>query len=62
MAYACTNYSSIFRKPRGMFFSLDDKGQMASMVCALERVLGTRREGFGDWQRVGLGMYVSARV
>ncbi|EFC38048.1 predicted protein [Naegleria gruberi] len=29
---ACENFSHIFRKPRGMFFSALDKGEMKSMV------------------------------
>ena len=28
----CQNYSGLFRRPRGMYFSAADKGEMISMV------------------------------
>lgn len=28
----CQNYSGLFRRPRGMFFSAEDRGEMMSMV------------------------------
>lgn len=28
----CQNYSGLFRRPRGMYFSAADKGEMVSMV------------------------------
>ena len=28
----CQNYSGLFRRPRGMYFSSEDRGEMMSMV------------------------------
>jgi len=28
----CQNYSGLFRRPRGMYFSAKDKGEMMSMI------------------------------
>lgn len=28
----CQNYSGLFRRPRGMYFSAEDRGEMMSMV------------------------------
>jgi len=28
----CENYSGLFRRPRGMYFSAKDKGEMMSMI------------------------------
>lgn len=28
----CENYSGLFRRPRGMYFSVKDKGEMMSMI------------------------------
>ena len=28
----CENYSGLFRRPRGMYFSAQDKGEMMSMI------------------------------
>ena len=30
---ACQKFSAQFRRPRGMFFCADDRGEMASMLC-----------------------------
>ena len=30
---ACQKFSAQFRRPRGMFFSAEDRGEMASMLC-----------------------------
>merc|ERR1712183_1123472 len=32
VGWACARFSSLYKKPRGMFFSLKDKGEFASMV------------------------------
>lgn len=32
VGWACLNYHLIYRRPRGMFFSAADRGEMASMV------------------------------
>ena len=32
VGWACTNYHRIFRRPRGMYFSAADRGEMGSMV------------------------------
>ena len=32
---ACQKFSAQFRRPRGMFFSAEDRGEMASMLCEL---------------------------
>ena len=32
VGWACQNYSHLYRRPRGMFFSAHDVGEMAQMV------------------------------
>lgn len=32
VGWACLNYHQIYRRPRGMYFSATDKGEMAAMV------------------------------
>uniref|UniRef100_A0A7S0RGB6 Malic enzyme n=1 Tax=Pyramimonas obovata TaxID=1411642 RepID=A0A7S0RGB6_9CHLO len=64
VALACLNYSSIFRRPRGMFFSARDRHQMASMVYnwpvnEVEVVVvtdGSRVLGLGDLGLHGMGV------
>ncbi|KAK8711267.1 hypothetical protein V6N13_146553 [Hibiscus sabdariffa] len=71
----CQNYSGLFRRPRGMYFSAKDKGEMMSMVYnwPAERVDmivltdGSRILGLGDLGVHGIGipigkldMYVAA--
>ncbi|KAL4361902.1 hypothetical protein GQ457_04G031830 [Hibiscus cannabinus] len=71
----CQNYSGLFRRPRGMYFSAKDKGEMMSMIYnwPSERVDmivltdGSRILGLGDLGVHGIGipigkldMYVAA--
>lgn len=41
----CQNYSGLFRRPRGMYFSAEDRGEMMSMVYnwPSEQVRSTRQ-------------------
>ncbi len=32
VGWACSHFSQLLRRPRGMFFSRNDRGEMASMV------------------------------
>eukprot|EP00955_Chlamydomonas_euryale_P111559 366074-Chlamydomonas_euryale.AAC.10 len=32
VGWVCVNYHHIYQRPRGMFFSAEDKGEMAAMV------------------------------
>ena len=32
VSLVCERYTSLFRRPRGMFFSAEDRGEYASMV------------------------------
>ncbi len=56
VGWACSHFSQLFRRPRGMFFSKYDRGEMASMVYNWERddvsavvvTDGSRILGLGD--------------
>ncbi|KAJ7951108.1 Malic enzyme [Quillaja saponaria] len=71
----CQNYSGLFRRPRGMYFSAKDKGEMMSMIYnwpgqQVDMVVltdGSRILGLGDLGVQGIGipigkldMYVAA--
>ncbi|XP_050386406.1 NAD-dependent malic enzyme 59 kDa isoform, mitochondrial [Argentina anserina] len=71
----CQNYSGLFRRPRGMYFSAKDKGEMMSMIYnwpadQVEMIVitdGSRILGLGDLGVQGIGipigkldMYVAA--
>ncbi|GKV50300.1 hypothetical protein SLEP1_g57013 [Rubroshorea leprosula] len=72
---ACQNYSGLFRRPRGMYFSAKDKGEMMSMIYnwpapQVDMIIvtdGSRILGLGDLGVQGIGiaigkldMYVAA--
>ncbi|XP_022897061.1 NAD-dependent malic enzyme 59 kDa isoform, mitochondrial isoform X2 [Olea europaea var. sylvestris] len=71
----CQNYSGLFRRPRGMYFSAKDKGEMMSMIYnwpaqEVDMIVltdGSRILGLGDLGVQGIGipigkldMYVAA--
>ncbi|XP_047314944.1 NAD-dependent malic enzyme 59 kDa isoform, mitochondrial [Impatiens glandulifera] len=71
----CQNYSGLFRRPRGMYFSAKDKGEMMSMIynwpsTQVDMIVltdGSRILGLGDLGVQGIGipigkldMYVAA--
>ncbi|KAB2002888.1 hypothetical protein ES319_D11G095000v1 [Gossypium barbadense] len=71
----CQNYSGLFRRPRGMYFSAKDKGEMMSMIYnwpaqKVDMIVltdGSRILGLGDLGVHGIGipigkldMYVAA--
>ncbi|GKU88214.1 hypothetical protein SLEP1_g2504 [Rubroshorea leprosula] len=71
----CQNYSGLFRRPRGMYFSAKDKGEMMSMIYnwpapQVDMIVvtdGSRILGLGDLGVQGIGiaigkldMYVTA--
>ncbi|GLT77575.1 hypothetical protein SLA2020_491450 [Shorea laevis] len=71
----CQNYSGLFRRPRGMYFSARDKGEMMSMIYnwpahEVDMIVitdGSRILGLGDLGVQGIGipigkldMYVAA--
>ncbi|GKV13087.1 hypothetical protein SLEP1_g24152 [Rubroshorea leprosula] len=71
----CQNYSGLFRRPRGMYFSARDKGEMISMIYnwpahQVDMIVitdGSRILGLGDLGVQGIGipigkldMYVAA--
>ncbi|GLT43906.1 hypothetical protein SLA2020_178320 [Shorea laevis] len=71
----CQNYSGLFRRPRGMYFSSKDKGEMMSMIYnspapQVDMIVvtdGSRILGLGDLGVQGIGiaigkldMYVAA--
>ncbi|XP_047147592.1 NAD-dependent malic enzyme 59 kDa isoform, mitochondrial-like isoform X1 [Vigna umbellata] len=71
----CENYSGLFRRPRGMYFSVKDKGEMMSMIYnwpadEVDMIVltdGSRILGLGDLGVQGIGipigkldMYVAA--
>lgn len=71
----CQNYSGLFRRPRGMYFSAKDKGEMMSMIYnwpaqQVDMIVltdGSRILGLGDLGVQGIGipigkldMYVAA--
>ncbi|KAL8162513.1 hypothetical protein V2J09_014002 [Rumex salicifolius] len=60
----CQNYSGLFRRPRGMYFSAKDKGEMMSMIYnwpaqEVDMVVltdGSRILGLGDLGVQGIGI------
>jgi hypothetical protein len=36
-----SNFHTLWRRPRGMFFNLDDKGQLASMIYNWPQVISS---------------------
>ena len=66
VGWACKNFSHVYRRPRGMFFSLEDRGEMASMVYNWESndvdavvvTDGSRVLGLGDLGIGGLGISI----
>lgn len=66
VGWACTNYHKLMRRPRGMYFSAADRGEMASMVWnwphtqidAIVVTDGSRILGLGDLGANGLGIPV----
>jgi len=66
VGWACANYHKIFRRPRGMYFSALDRGEMAWMVYnwpyeevdAIVVTDGSRILGLGDLGACGMGISV----
>ncbi|XP_023345940.1 NAD-dependent malic enzyme 62 kDa isoform, mitochondrial [Eurytemora carolleeae] len=66
VAWACKNFSHLYRRPRGMYFSANDRGEMASMVYnwpsddvdAVVVTDGSRVLGLGDLGIGGLGISI----
>ncbi|GAX78923.1 hypothetical protein CEUSTIGMA_g6362.t1 [Chlamydomonas eustigma] len=66
VGWVCLNYHRLYRRPRGMFFSAEDKGEMAAMawnwpqmnVSAIVVTDGSRILGLGDLGVNGLGIPV----
>lgn len=66
VGWACMNYHKLYRRPRGMYFSANDRGEMASMVWnwphknvdAIVVTDGSRILGLGDLGTNGLGIPV----
>jgi len=64
VGWVCVNYHKLYRRPRGMYFSVEDRGQMASMVynwpqndvAAIVVTDGSRILGLGDLGVNGLGI------
>lgn len=64
VGWVCTNFHTLWRRPRGMFFTMKDKGQLASMVynwpqedvSAIVVTDGSRILGLGDLGVNGLGI------
>uniref|UniRef100_A0A1J3G8E6 Malic enzyme n=1 Tax=Noccaea caerulescens TaxID=107243 RepID=A0A1J3G8E6_NOCCA len=62
----CQNYSGLFRRPRGMYFSSEDRGEMMSMVYnwpaeQVDMIVvtdGSRILGLGDLGIHGIGISV----
>lgn len=60
----CQNYSGLFRRPRGMYFSAKDKGEMVSMIYnwpaqQVDMIVvtdGSRILGLGDLGVQGIGI------
>ncbi|XP_057531671.1 NAD-dependent malic enzyme 59 kDa isoform, mitochondrial [Amaranthus tricolor] len=60
----CQNYSGLFRRPRGMYFSAKDKGEMMSMIYnwpaqSVDMIVitdGSRILGLGDLGVQGIGI------
>lgn len=66
VGWACLNYHKLFRRPRGMYFSAQDKNEMAAMIWnwpahevdAIVVTDGSRILGLGDLGLNGLGISV----
>ena len=66
VGWACSNFSHLFRRPRGLYISANDKGEMASMVYNWEHddvdavvvTDGSRVLGLGDLGIGGLGISI----
>lgn len=65
VGYVCRYYHKLYRRPRGMFFSTQDRGQMAAMmhnwaedVQAIVVTDGSRILGLGDLGANGLGISI----
>lgn len=66
VGWACRTYSKNFRRPRGMFFSAEDRGHMSSMIYnwpaeevdAVVVTDGSRVLGLGDLGMQGLGICI----
>jgi len=66
VGWACSHFSHLYRRPRGMFFSANDKGEMAQMVYNWEHdevdavvvTDGSRILGLGDLGLGGLGISI----
>lgn len=66
VGWACSHFSHLFRRSRGMFFSPEDRGEMASMVYnwpsdqvdAVVVTDGSRVLGMGDLGIGGLGISI----
>ncbi|KRX09742.1 hypothetical protein PPERSA_02614 [Pseudocohnilembus persalinus] len=66
VGWVCKNYSQIFRRPRGMYFSAKDKNEMAIMVRnwqsnevdAIVITDGSRVLGLGDLGINGIGISI----
>eukprot|EP00252_Welwitschia_mirabilis_P010939 TRINITY_DN24647_c0_g1_i1.p1 TRINITY_DN24647_c0_g1~~TRINITY_DN24647_c0_g1_i1.p1 ORF type:complete len:615 (+),score=127.24 TRINITY_DN24647_c0_g1_i1:95-1939(+) len=62
----CQNYSGLFRRPRGMYFSMADRGEMISMVYnwpaeQVDMIVvtdGSRILGLGDLGVQGIGIAI----
>merc|ERR1719219_2049397 len=66
VGWACSHFSHLYRRPRGLYISADDKGEMASMVYNWEHdevdavvvTDGSRVLGLGDLGIGGLGISI----
>eukprot|EP00775_Hariotina_reticulata_P003588 gene3588-3854_t len=66
VGWVCSNYHKLYKRPRGMYFSAKDKGEMAAMVWswpqsdvhAIVVTDGSRILGLGDLGLNGLGIPV----
>jgi len=66
VGWACSHFSHLYRRPRGMYFCPNDKGEMASMVYNWESndvdavvvTDGSRVLGLGDLGIGGLGISI----
>ncbi|KAG2502128.1 hypothetical protein HYH03_000618 [Edaphochlamys debaryana] len=64
VGWVCVNYHKLYRRPRGMYFSAEDRGDMAAMVYnwpqadvqAIVVTDGSRILGLGDLGINGLGI------
>lgn len=66
VGWACLNYHKLYRRPRGMFFSANDKNEMSAMIWnwpaqevdAVVVTDGSRILGLGDLGLNGLGISI----